>query len=399
MNESPLSGRLARAVILLLMPLALLRGQTGFDATVSGTTTEVVPIALSGFSGDARKVLEFDLYVAGFELVAPDKARFTLTGKAGAAVEGTLTDATRRTVFARAYPGGTVRAQAHALADDVIQSVTGVKGVCRTKIAYRVESGQRNANRELVSEIVVADYDGANAVQLTRDGTVARSPAWIPGRRVLLYTSYLNNRPCVYSHDLTTGNRAPFASFGGLNDGATVSPDGSQVALILSRSGSPDLWVMDASGGNPRRLTTTREEESSPCWSPDGRRVCFSSSAGGALSLYTIPVAGGAMQSLNTGGIRGTTEPDWSPDGKWIAFTRMGRGQNFEVYVMPAGGGAARKVVDGEDPTWAPNSRTLVVARRAKDGQRRLSLLDVPTGHVKDALSVPGSCSQPSWAR
>ena len=86
MNESPLSGRLARAVILLLMPLALLRGQTGFDATVSGTTTEVVPIALSGFSGDARKVLEFDLYVAGFELVAPDKARFTLTGKAGAAV-------------------------------------------------------------------------------------------------------------------------------------------------------------------------------------------------------------------------------------------------------------------------------------------------------------------------
>ena len=48
MNESPLSGRLARAVILLLMPLAPLRGQTGFDATVSGTTTEVVPIALVG---------------------------------------------------------------------------------------------------------------------------------------------------------------------------------------------------------------------------------------------------------------------------------------------------------------------------------------------------------------
>jgi len=52
----------------------------------------------------------------------------------------------------------------------------------------------------------------------------------------------------------------------------------------------------------------------------------------------------------------------------------------------------------GEDPSWSPNSRTLVFTRRSA-GDRRLSLLDVPTGHVKDLVRISGNCSQPSWAR
>jgi hypothetical protein len=32
-------------------------------------------------------------------------------------------------------------------------------------------------------------------------------------------------------------------------------------------------------------------------------------------------------------------------------------------------------------------------------GRRVLSLLDVPTRRVKDLKTIPGSCSQPGWAR
>ena len=68
-------------------------------------------------------------------------------------------------------------------------------------------------------------------------------------------------------------------------------------------------------------------------------------------------------------------------------------------FVVPAGGGTATELVAGEDPSWSPNSRTLVYARRSSGGSRALSLLDVPTKQYKDVSRITGSNSQPSWAK
>ena len=92
------------------------------------------------------------------------------------------------------------------------------------------------------------------------------------------------------------------------------------MAVILSKSGSPDLWVANIDGSGLRQLTTTHEPESSPCWSPDGRTLCFASTRDGKAALFTVPAAGGEMHKLSTGGIIPATEPDWSPDGKWIVY-------------------------------------------------------------------------------
>src|SRR6185312_8334392 len=140
-----------------------------------------------------------------------------------------------------------------------------------------------------------------------------------------------------------------------------------------------------------KQLTTTREA-SSPCWSPDGKWICFAARISGRRSLYVVPAGGGTIQRVNTAGISNTSEPDWSPDGKWIAFTaQMG---NFNVCVVPANngkGGSATTLVDGEDPSWSSNSRTLIFVKRGRGGERSLSLLDVPTKQVKDAVRVSSS--------
>jgi len=103
------------------------------------------------------------------------------------------------------------------------------------------------------------------------------------------------------------------------------------------------------------------------------------------------------VQHLDTRGTPNPTEPDWSPDGKWIAFTsQMG---DFNICVAPADGSAPPTVLaTGQNPSWSPNSRTLVYNRPM--GYRQvLSVLDVFTKQYKDCARTTGSSSQPAWAK
>jgi Tol biopolymer transport system component len=116
-------------------------------------------------------------------------------------------------------------------------------------------------------------------------------------------------------------------------------------------------------------------------------------------ALYTISASGGELKRLRTANVFNATEPDWSPDGKTIVFTTQTGPNSFEICTVPAGGGDATRLVAGEDPSWAGNSRTVICTRRSSNGARVLSLLDVPTKRVKDGAQISGSASQPSWAR
>ena len=353
----------------------------------------LVPVAISGYSGEVDSVLKFDLEVAGFEIVSPDTAHYVVSGNNASAVEGQVADRSKAVLLEnRRYSGGNLRSQAHAFADDIVQKLTGHPGIARTKIAFKGASSG-------TTEIYVSDYDGANAIAITRDRALVAAPCWVPGKFMLYYTSYRSGFADVYSQNLSTGERRAVSRFPGLNSSAAVSPDGKHVALILSKSGSPDLYVIDADGGNPRQLTKTREDESSPCWSPDGNKICFCSRMGGSPALYTISRDGANLKRLRVVGAGSSlTEPDWSPDGKSIIFTVIRRA-GFELYMVPAEGGEAiGPLASGSDPSWAPNSRTVIFTRQDK-GRQNLSLLDVPTKHVKDVGHNLGTCSQPSWAK
>lgn len=366
--------------------------QPTYDINKYATATaKPIPIVLQGFTGEAAAVLRFDLEIAGFKIGGEPEALWILKGHNNGQVEGTLMDALSKSVkLAKAFSGAGTRTQAHALADEVVLAVTGQPGVARTKIAFKVA---RNQN----SEIYIADYDGHGAVAVTQDNTVVAAPAWMPGRRVLYYTTYKSGNPDIVSYDLGSGARRVIARYSGSNISPAVSPDGRSVAMILSKSGSPDLFVANADGSGLRQLTQTREDESSPCWSPDGRTLCFATKIDGRRTLAKVSVDGGEVQRVRTSGVVNPSEPDWSPDGKSIAFTaQMG---NFEICVIPAQGGEAKLLVSGEDPCWAPNSRTLIFTRRGSGGKRSLSLLDVPTKQSKDIAQNIGQCSQPSWAR
>jgi TolB protein len=353
--------------------------------------TKPIPVSLDGFGSEVTDILKFDLYVQGFAFVSPDAAQYQISGSSAGAVQGRVVDRfARSTLLSRSY-NGTSRQQAHAFADDIVQAITGKKGIAQTKIAFKVQSPSGDG------KIYVADFDGHNAQSITPDSTIVAAPAWAPGRAALYYTSYKLGNPDIFYHNLATGQRRVIAGYSGLNTSAAVSPDGTRVALILSKSGSPDVWVCNADGSNLKQMTATPEDESSPCWSPDGRWICFATKIHERRMLAKVPAEGGEIQRIPTVGVANPTEPDWSPDGKWIAFTsQMGE---FDICVVPADGGNATILLRGQDPSWSSNSRTLIFSRRTAAYRDVLSLLDVYTKQVKDIRQIPGNDSEPAWAR
>jgi TolB protein len=360
--------------------------------TTPGNTPPIW-VSMSGFTGEAAQVLEFDLYVQGFGFTNASGAQYLISGSNNGNLQGRVVDHVNKSALvSKAYTGASIRRQAHAFADDFVEAL-GRKGIGRTKIALNVGLG---SGRETYGEIYVGDFDGYNAQAVTRDHALVAAPSWVPGRFVLFYCSYKLGNSAIFSHDLSTGARRTVAWYGGSSISPAVSPDGRKVAMVLSKDGWTDLYVADADGGNLRRLTKSPDDESSPCWSPDGQWICYATRIKERRSLYKIPASGGTAQRIPTVGVSNPQKPDWSPDGKWIAFTSQGR--SFEICVVPSQGGEVVDLVAGEDPSWSPNSRTLAFSRRSGGG--RLSLLDVPTKQVKDVARVSsGVNSQPSWAR
>jgi TolB protein len=384
--------------------LATLIGATA-AAAASGPTPDViitrerddlgfpkpVPVSISGFTGDALATLRNDLLFMGITDTTPDAAKFLISGSSAGRVEGRVMEkVTKNSLLARAYTGASLRSQIHAFADDIAQKLTGLPGIAQKKIAFKAETGEGR------SEIYIADFDGHNAQAATQDGTLTVAPCW-GGPESIFYCTYKHGNAHIVAHQIRSGARSIVSRQPGGNYSPAVSRDGRRLAMILSKTGNPELWVAGADGAGLKQLTQTREAESSPCWSPDGQTVCYVSRASGVASLYLIPASGGAPRRLSASPYPNPTEPDWSPDGKWIAFTSQAGG-NFSICIVPAAGGAAVQLAAGEDPSWAANSRAIIFSR-GPDRSKSLYLLDAPTQQVKSVARILGGNTQPGWAR
>ena len=376
--------------ILTLLAVCLLGAslQAADAPTITVRKSDALNIAFTGIGGSegalASKVVQNDLTLAGwFALVQSGMASFTVSGTfAGGVLQGKVVKA-GEVVLSKNY-SGSPRMASHQFVDDIVQTLTGHKGIATSTIAF---VGNRSGRKE----IYLADYDGSNGRQLTHDNGLSVSPALSPNGHRLAYTGYQAGYADIYLIDLATGARLRLVKFPGTNSGARFSPDGNLLACSVSKDGNPELYVVSLSGG-ARRLTRTRGAESSPAWSPNAAEIIYSCDETGTPQLYKISSTGGSGRLVPTG-FGYCTEPSWSPDGQRLAFN-VRSGGSFSVAVMDLNGGGARIVAQGENPVWGADSRHVVYSTGST-----ISLLDVPTGKSIPVISGLGKVTEPTWTR
>ena len=75
-----------------------------------------------------------------------------------------------------------------------------------------------------------------------------------------------------------------------------ISPDGS--TIVFAYKG--DIYSVPSQGGEARQLTTNAAFDSYPIWSPDGKKIAFASNREGSMDVYVINANGGAPTRLTT---------------------------------------------------------------------------------------------------
>jgi TolB protein len=133
------------------------------------------------------------------------------------------------------------------------------------------------------------------------------------------------------------------------------APNGRQIVFTSTRSGRPQLYLMDADGSNARQLTFEGAFHDEAAWSDDGTRIVCTTRVDNRFQLATIDVVTGEETVIPGPG--NNESPCFSPDGSMLAFVSDRTGTP-QIYVTDAEGHPRQLTRDGANhsPAWTGTS-------------------------------------------
>jgi Tol biopolymer transport system component len=237
--------------------------------------------------------------------------------------------------------------------------------------------GQRivyQSNQTGSYQIWVMDANGANQTQLTDySGFETFQPSWSPEGNHIVFSRCGEPTGFIAYCDVARID----AGGGGLvtllhagrwmNVKAAYSPDGQEIAFGSDKGGLQSaIWVMNADGTGPHRVTGPSLRAFWPDWSPSGDRILFVDNCCIPDSnLWTVGPDGSGLTELTdfVPGVEQGGFGGYSPNGRRIVMQNDRECRDspcHDLYTMNALGGPLSRVVTGRADSnlfdWGPGN-------------------------------------------
>lgn len=299
-------------------------------------------------------------------------------------------------------PEDSWRRIAHIIADAVYRKMTGEKGYFDTRIVFVDETGAKNAR---VKRLAIMDQDGANVSYLSDGREMVLTPRFSPTRQEITYMAFSglhpgDDAPRVYLQQIEDGKRELVGRFPNMTIAPRFSPNGKKVIMsLLEDNGGSDIYTMDLTTHQTTKLTSGGTSiNTGGSYSPDGSKIVFETDRDGKQQIYVMNADGSEPKRISFGDGSYST-PVWSPRGDYIAFTKL-TDKQFAIGVMRPDGAGERILTSGfhnEGPTWAPNGRVLIFFRQDPGQGPKLYSIDI-TGRNERIVPTPHDASDPAWS-
>jgi len=310
-------------------------------------------------------------------------------------LEGQLLDSGNgRTLQQKIYRGcqDNLRLLVHALADDVVNALTGEKGLSKSRIAFTGATAESK-------EIFMMDYDGASPRQVTSLKSLNLTPAWSDDGRELIFTSYQRGNPDLFVLDIIPNRISYLIKDNGLHSAPAWAPDGKKITFVSTKDGNAEIYLMNTFNKSLERLTQHPAIDASPSWSPTGREIVFTSDRLGNPQLFVMDAEGTNLRRLNVD-LSYNDSPAWSPRGDKIAFVSRSPG-GFDIFVYDLTTQAVTQLTSNagsnEDPSWSPDGYRLAFSSTRHGGRSDIYTMMWDGTDIR-RLTYKGGCTSPAWS-
>ncbi len=235
----------------------------------------------------------------------------------------------------------------------------------------------------------------------------ACDPTTPPPPGLIVFTSNRDGNNEIYVMDANGSNPTRLTNNTANDQQPAWSADGTKIAFISDRDGNQEVYVMDANGFNQTRLTNNTELDVTPAWSPNGLKIAFARAFPGHSQIFVMDAANGANEVALTADPVGSSAPTWSPDGTKIAYSseRDVLGAS-EIYVMNSDGSnssnplrlTTNSVFD-DLPDWSADGLRIAFFSARDNSDLEIYATDPDGNNLTRITTVAGTDIDPSWSQ